>query len=1042
MANANAAAETGSDIISSTYASKGMRTNTETTDQYSAEIRGFWKPPADGYYSMAVIECDDKCRIQISEVGDAGCPADLVTRGYNTAYQSGILKRDTQIGTYATQEKIFLSADSQYQVILHHSEGGGGDFAEFGFIYHGEDADENMVHGPFQKADVVNMGELLYTNEDTFLQIVNDGTDELQDITVDVADNESDFTLLLCPRDDDDTGCAETAPLNFNMNGNDFEKALEEALYAQCSTNGYINTGDGYFNDASEDQNVGGGSFRSRDQGSLCGIDRSYGQPKGERFQIYSQWFGNSLIPTRGEGFQVKKNKYACFGLKGAIDEVVFYAEKEDDEGVLRGWWFTQPYDAVSPNSWSHFCIDLRPLLKAEMAEQPNWFANPDDHNVNDFLIRHLQVGDTQARSANFFDELAIGNKNNAYNIIQTSAGVQPGRAVREFAVNSVNGGDFNFNVQMKGTNAGCGGNPFTLLRVGGGVTGTVSRTTAMGAGISGSLAVNYKDNTAMINTDWILDKNKQAIKNELLSQFGNDFGDIDVDLSGNCNSYLNLRIQQNQGGDYADLTVNADRLNGDAVSATTRQYRHGGVIFRTITDAQMSRAASVSPTTVNAGDVVTVSGFSFPADAAVEIGGSSCVTQSASSTEIVCTVTSSTGNQEVIVGGVSSGINVDVTNNGPSCTISGSYSPAFLGSVSYDCGAEVANAQVFIDGNAVSATGSTFEKPMLTSGTYNVAIFGDGVASVATLDVSYAVTGVGGKTGGRLGMGVITLSGDNLDGAVVTVGGQECQVVSTSGSNYRCHAPPLASAVVDMNIDGASVLTGAFAGGDVTVEAGSRINFNFNIFLADQTTPTFTIQVGNTTLSTQDGNRGSQFVVLTEPGTYTVNSGAYDGVNFILGEINVVASTGDQTAEIVVKMGDEVARTATYTYTYADVVTFDSVTVDGSTVTIDGATGKVYAGDASGTTTAGSCDIDVAGGSYDIKVDNREAADSDVDDVSFDVSVTGTASSINQHLNHNHHMNQHQEHVHHYQRKQRRHQQDRESEGFGHTRYQRLLAH
>jgi hypothetical protein len=268
------------------------------------------------------------------------------------------LKRDTQIGTYSTQEKIFLSADSQYQVIFHHSKGGGGDYSEFGFIYHGENADENMVHGPFQKADVENMGELLYSHEEVRLQINNEGSDELQDITVDVTDVESEFTLLLCPRDGDDTGCAETAPLNFNMNGDDFENALEEALYAQCSTKGYIDTDKGFFNDASKDKNMGSGSFRSRDHGSLCGIDRSYGMPKGGRFQLYNVWYDESMNPNRGEGFKVKNNKFACFGLKGSIDHVTMYAEKEDDGGTLRGWWFTQSHDAVSPNSWSHFCVD------------------------------------------------------------------------------------------------------------------------------------------------------------------------------------------------------------------------------------------------------------------------------------------------------------------------------------------------------------------------------------------------------------------------------------------------------------------------------------------------------------------------------------------------------------------------------------------------------------------------------------------------------------------------------------------------------------
>ena len=47
-------------------------------------------------------------------------------------------------------------------------------------------------------------------------------------------------------------------------------------------------------------------------------------------------------------------------------------------------------------------------------------------------------------------------------------------------------------------------------------------------------------------------------------------------------------------------------------------------------------------------------------------------------------------------------------------------------------------------------------------------------------------------------------------------------------------------------------------------------------------------------THSTQEGYRGSQFIVLTEEGTYDVSSGVYDGFNVIFGKINVVASTGD----------------------------------------------------------------------------------------------------------------------------------------------------
>ena len=75
--------------------------------------------------------------------------------------------------------------------------------------------------------------------------------------------------------------------------------------------------------------------------------------------------------------------------------------------------------------------------------------------------------------------------------------------------------------------------------------------------------------------------------------------------------------------------------------------------------------------------------------------------------------------------------------------------------------------------------------------------------------------------------------------------------------------------------------------------------------------------------------------------------------------------------------MGDEVARTATYTYTFWHA----------------GATGKVYARDSFYDTVTCSCDHDVAGESY-LKVDNMVLANSDADDVSFDVTDTGIAST------------------------------------------------
>ena len=118
---------------------------------YSDQGQGFFKPPLTGYYSPVVSTCDDYCSFQISAVGDVGCPADLRTHGFSDHHSTSLLGRTVYTSTYHTQEKLFLDASEQYYVNFHHFEGGGEDWAEFGFIFHGTDPDENMDHGGFTK---------------------------------------------------------------------------------------------------------------------------------------------------------------------------------------------------------------------------------------------------------------------------------------------------------------------------------------------------------------------------------------------------------------------------------------------------------------------------------------------------------------------------------------------------------------------------------------------------------------------------------------------------------------------------------------------------------------------------------------------------------------------------------------------------------------------------------------------------------------------------------------------------------------------------
>ena len=56
-----------------------------------------------------------------------------------------------------------MDKDSQYYIIFTQAEGGGGDYFEFGYIYHGTNPDSNMEHGTgMTKAVVDNLPEITY----------------------------------------------------------------------------------------------------------------------------------------------------------------------------------------------------------------------------------------------------------------------------------------------------------------------------------------------------------------------------------------------------------------------------------------------------------------------------------------------------------------------------------------------------------------------------------------------------------------------------------------------------------------------------------------------------------------------------------------------------------------------------------------------------------------------------------------------------------------------------------------------------------------
>ena len=539
--------------------------------------------------------------------------------------------------------------------------------------------------------------------------------------------------------------------------------------------------------------------------------------------------------------------------------------------------------------------------------------------------------------------------------------------------------------------------------------------------------------------------------------------------------------MKWNKGGDYADLTIDPTNIVSDSLTYRTRQRKHGGVIFRTITDAHLSQAfdtpqvqawssdvqavctgdcsftysdtdvptvtgvtssdpsglpftiagtnfnganlqvvigeyfgtidtssetqlevscpecpagaykinvlndkgkdsddithtiaetvASVSATTVNAGDVITISGTSLSGESAT-IGSSPCIVTSATPTVVECVVTgpSQTGNLQV---GSSNEILMSVVNNGPTCTIDDSYSPAFVGDIVVTCDSGVANPKVFVsnientnvdfDGNDVSF----MKSDVLPTGTHDVIIIGDGSASTAQLTISYSVDSISNTSGGRLGSGLLTIGGVNLDGVAVKIGDAECEPVSSSSTSHSCRVPPHSGAVASMSAGTRSLGSGSFEPAAVTIEVGSRIDFSWNLFMDDGSYPSIDLNVDSNSImpaNSEPSNTGSGHFVFMSEGTFTVSTGFYDGVNEITGTITVTASSSDPEVAISVMMGDEdvdmsaashtqdgcgagSSDPSLFKYSFSETFVYDSTTVAADTVIISGYPTDIPAG-------------------------------------------------------------------------------------------------
>ena len=208
-----------------------------------------------------------------------------------------------------------MSSDEQYYINLFHHQDNGGDWAEFGYIYHGVDANENSDFAGFSANELQSIGETHEVKEETRLDIANTGSVETQKFNF---TSDQPFQILICPSDSSaDEDCARTGNLELGNSGSSAEDALNAALESQCSTMGTINTENGVYFNMEHSHSFGSKTFYGETSGSFCGSRRALVSPKGTKNVLFNQWTSSSINPYKGQGFSSKYNKDVCFGIKG-----------------------------------------------------------------------------------------------------------------------------------------------------------------------------------------------------------------------------------------------------------------------------------------------------------------------------------------------------------------------------------------------------------------------------------------------------------------------------------------------------------------------------------------------------------------------------------------------------------------------------------------------------------------------------------------------------------------------------------------------------
>ncbi|CAG2205079.1 unnamed protein product [Mytilus edulis] len=430
----------------------------------------------------------------------------------------------------------------------------------------------------------------------------------------------------------------------------------------------------------------------------------------------------------------------------------------EDDAEELHNSAINIDVAMSTTEGWHYTCIDMLSELKS---------ARP---TIAYFWVRKVQVYKLGSAKQFYIDDVYIGREavltnSTDVNFFRMTPAKPNSAFIESVSVASPSTGVYDITLVPHDC-----GSDFPLfkkiagqVRSGGSIS--VTRTQPASPPITGSFSVTFNSKTkAGISYD--MDEAQLTTMLETIEGIGN----VKVTRTGVCSNFDITIAYESLPGDQAEIIVDASTLFGKDVAAVVTTIQDGGLWYDPIPGDMLRTDHELPQVMVYVNGIPTI----CEGDCSFEWSLSS------SSTVTAISPTSGGPGISVVVSGTNFGavlVNNEVEIGGVMCTVT--------------------------SGSTTSLTCTTGQG---SYGTYLVDVYVDGKgkathdAGNVTFQNTMAISGIN-PTTGTLGGGIpITITGNGFSSsAVVTVGGNDCEILSSTTTQIVCNLPAATAGSVDV---------------------------------------------------------------------------------------------------------------------------------------------------------------------------------------------------------------------------------------------------